>query len=75
MHPEQLHALLLSQLEQVEEVLGLSPDELLAEMQALQMEAMYGTDHNCAGKKKMLGDKTEDFLVQQVSFTCVAATS
>lgn len=75
MHPERLHALLIGQLGQVDEVSSLSPDELLAEIQALQMEVLYGKNPECAGRKKLLGNKTEDFLVQQVRFILVVAKS
>jgi hypothetical protein len=41
-HPEQLHAALLRQLESVPEVAGLTPQQLLSELQALQLFALYG---------------------------------
>lgn len=64
-----LHQVLLQQLQDCEEVAELSPQELLAEMQAMQLAAMYGGDDAKHSKTKLLGSNTEEFLVQQVC-TC-----
>lgn len=63
---ELLHSALLQQLDATcsEEVVALTPDELLAELRALQLAAMY--DDTSLGKKKTLGGHTEEFLIQQV---------
>ena len=68
-HPALLQRALLDQLQQLPEVVALSPEELLAELQALQMAALYGTEADLGeeeGKHKLLGNKTEEFLVEQV---------
>jgi hypothetical protein len=73
MHPQDLHALLLQQLQGVAELSCLSPEELLVELHALQLEAMYngGKDQGDSSSssrtgKKPLGDKTEEFLCHAV---------
>lgn len=48
----------------------MSPEQLLEELHALQLEAMYGSDQ--PGKHKTLGSKTEEFLVQQVNTQATA---
>jgi hypothetical protein len=68
MHPERLHHLLLEQLRPLEEVTALTPEELLAELQALQHAALYGWDMGGADDKgKRLGRDTEELLVDMVS--------
>ena len=61
---EDVQAALLLQLQQVEEVTGLDPEQLLKELEELQAAAAT------AGKAQMkpLGSETEEFLVQQVRF-------
>ena len=46
----------------------MSPQELLVELQALQLEAMYDREQegSCATRKKSLGSMTEQFLIDQV---------
>jgi hypothetical protein len=64
-----LQRALLDQLQQVPEVVALSPEELLVELQALQLAILYGTAAGPGegeGKQKVLGEKTEEFLVEQV---------
>jgi hypothetical protein len=72
LHPEALHCLLLQQLDKVgDELSGMTPEELLLELQALQLEAMYGRDQeggsSTTRSKKPLGSITEQFLIDQVS--------
>ena len=57
------------QLKDVVEVSCMSPEELLLELQALQLEAMYDRDQegSSSGRgKKPLGSMTEQFLIDQV---------
>jgi hypothetical protein len=78
MHPEKLHLLLLQQLETVQpEVCDLSPLELLLELHGLQERAWRFSGGLRGGPlgvteagftTKPLGDKTEDFLVEQVGW-------
>ena len=47
----------------------MSPEELLLELQALQLEAMYDRDQEGSSSsrgKKLLGSMTEQFLIDQV---------
>jgi hypothetical protein len=70
LHPEKLHSLLLQELQPLEEVTALSPEELLAELQALQLAAERGWDlGDTPVKDKCLGAHTEELLVQHVSGT------
>jgi hypothetical protein len=65
--PEQiLHKRLLEQLNDYEELSSLSPEELLAELQIMQLAAVYEGGCSLSHKTKALGSGTEEFLVQQV---------
>jgi hypothetical protein len=69
-HPEALHQRLLDQLRVCDEVTALTPEELLEELKALQLHALYGVedfDAKPGQAKTMLGhERTEQFLVEQV---------
>ena len=69
-HPEALQQRLLDQLRVCDEVVALSPEELLEELKALQLHALYGVEDFEAKPghaKMMLGHgRTEQFLVEQV---------
>ena len=70
MHPEALQQRLLDQLRVCDEVVALTPEELLEELKALQLHALYGVEDFEAKPgqvKMMLGqERTEQFLVEQV---------
>lgn len=83
--PEQLlQVTLLRQLEQYEEFLDLTPDDLWEELQSLQLAALYGRDGDVEGgdelkksKKSKAGglhDEVEEFLIQQVGSQVLSST-
>jgi hypothetical protein len=69
-HPEALQQRLLDQLRGSDEVTALTPEQLLEELKALQLHALYGVedfDAKPGQAKVLLGEhKVEQFLVEQV---------